>query len=627
MPELPLPAKLYAAILTVLTTGLTVALLAVQGGIDGQLLVEAIVAIAFIAFAWLRPFPLSFKRKLFLDNSVLMLVILLFPAGMAMAIAGIGTILAYARRQKDWTEGVFNAAQMMLQAAAGSAVLAIGGYDRTLSDLNEPLALLWAVLAGAVMFLVNNAAVAMMVSLQSRMSARTVLTRILTSLDHVEVVGYLAQIGLGVAGAIVVLSAPWMIPLLVFPLAGAYVMIERNLTFRWQAELSLKERDLDLAEAQRIAHLGSWRWDLISGVQAWSAETFRILDVDRTDHLPSYEMFIGSVHPDDRTLVDSTVHEALYDQKPFSLEHRLIRHDGEERIVHERGEIVLDEKGNKTTIVGTIQDITERKNLEEQLAKFAERGRIEAERAEARRRLAESRELERVRLARELHDGPVQNLIAISYSLASDHRSPVDQSKQNGYEAVQEEIRADILGVVAELRSLIGELRPPGLSEFGLTAALEGYLAKLNRRRGPDAPEVVFDFDGATEGLPEATAMSVFRIVQEALRNALRHASASEIRVSIAKLDGYLRLEICDDGRGFRLPDRMNVLAEEGHFGLIGIVERVDQASGDIDIRSQPGEGTTITAVIPVIGEEKASDQNDQRRSSRRPSTDSVGIA
>ncbi len=626
MSELPFPAKLYAVLLTVLAASLSVVLLVAQDSVDATMLLGALVTTAFIAGAWLRPFPLSFKRKLFLDTSVLMLAILLFPTGIAMAIAGFGTILAHATRGKDWDEGIFNSAQMIAQAGAGSAVLALGGYDRSLDDLNKPLTLVWVLLAGAIMFLVNNGAVALMVSLQSGMAPKTVGKRIITSIDRIEIAEYLAQLGLGVAGAIVVLAAPWMIALLIFPLAAAYLMIERNLTFRWQAELSLKERDLDLAEAQRIAQLGSWRWDLVSGIQAWSPQTFRILDVNRDDHSPSYETFLSTVHPADRTAVDMAIHEALYAEAPFSLEHRLTLADGTERIVHQRGEVILDEKGNKTTIVGTIQDITERKTLEEQLERFVERDRIEAERAEGRRRLAASRELERVRIARELHDGPVQDLLTISYSLAANQPLVEEESTSFG-SADSEQIRGDILGVVAELRSLIGELRPPGLSEFGLAAALEGYVAELRRRQGPGAPQIVVDLDGADVGLPETTAISVFRIVQEALRNALRHADANEVRVSVSRLDGNLRLQICDDGRGFNLPNRMNDLAEQGHFGLIGLVERVDQASGEIEFKTEDGDGTNITVLMPVIGKEEQIGEDDQRGFGRRPPIDAIGIA
>jgi signal transduction histidine kinase len=92
-------------------------------------------------------------------------------------------------------------------------------------------------------------------------------------------------------------------------------------------------------------------------------------------------------------------------------------------------------------------------------------------------------------------------------------------------------------------------------------------------------------------------------------------------------LDGNLRLEISDDGRGFNVPTRMNDLAEQGHFGLIGLVERVDQANGELEFKSESGSGTTITVMMPVTGQEEQIDEDDQRRFGRRPSTNAIGIA
>jgi signal transduction histidine kinase len=604
----PFPAKLYAVLLTASSLGLALALLSGENEPGAAKVIEGIAAACLIAVAWLRPFPLSFKRKLYLDTSILVTTILLFQPGVAMAIAGSGTLLAHVIRRQDWTEALFNSAQMMLQAAAGSAVLVAGGYNRTLDDLDRPINLVLILIAGAVMFLVNNLAVATMIALQSGMAIGTVGRRVFANFDQPELIGYLAQLGLGVAGAVLVLEAPWMIPLLAFPVAVVYLAVERNGTLRWQAELRLNERDLDLAEAQRIAQLGSWKWDLVSGVQVWSDETFRLLGMEIGEPSPAYEAFLSAVHPADRSDLDAAVHDAMYSGRPFDIEHRIQRADGAERIVHQRGEVVFDEDGAKTAIVGTIHDVTERRALEEQVARFAERDRIEAERAEGRRRLAASRELERVRLARELHDGPVQNLLAISYTLAANHRAPPNKRSRTNGDSPLEEIRNDILGVVAELRNTIGELRPPGLSEFGLAAALEGYVAELNRRDGEEMPEIIVDLDGVAEELPDSVAITVFRIAQEGLRNALRHAQAREVRISLSREDDYLRLQICDDGQGFRFPARINDLAERGHFGLIGLVERVDQANGEIEIDSANGRGTTINVSMPIATEEERRD-------------------
>jgi signal transduction histidine kinase len=105
--------------------------------------------------------------------------------------------------------------------------------------------------------------------------------------------------------------------------------------------------------------------------------------------------------------------------------------------------------------------------------------------------------------------------------------------------------------------------------------------------------------------LPDSVAITVFRIVQEGLRNAIRHAQAREVKISLSRKDDFLRLQICDDGQGFWFPLRINELAERGHFGLIGLVERVDQANGEIEIESESGKGTTINVSMPLATEEE----------------------
>jgi signal transduction histidine kinase len=392
-----------------------------------------------------------------------------------------------------------------------------------------------------------------------------------------------------------------MIVLLCFPVVAIYSTLARNVELRWRAEMALRDRDADLAEAQRIARVGSWQWDLNTGSQSWSEETYRLLGVERQTVTPTFEALMASVHSDDRALVDGAVHATLYNEAPFSIEHRICLLSGEVRIVHQRGEVILDEADSKVRLAGTIQDITERKFLETQIEDLAERDRNAAELAEGRRRLATSRELERLRLARELHDGPVQDLLAISYSLAAQRRTVGTGRETVVVRDINEEFRQDILGVVAELRGLVGELRPPGLDEFGLKAALEGYVAELDRRDGNGIPAIMVDFEDMPH-LPQPLAMTTFRIAQEALRNAIRHSDASEVTIRIWQRSDELKLQVADDGLGFSMPARMNELADRGHFGLIGLVERVDQAQGTIDIASEPGAGTEINVTLPVNG-------------------------
>ena len=169
-------------------------------------------------------------------------------------------------------------------------------------------------------------------------------------------------------------------------------------------------------------------------------------------------------------------------------------------------------------------------------------------------------------------------------------------------DADHEAARRDVLGVVAELRDVIGELRPPGLAEFGLQAALEGYLAQLRREAGDRLPAIALDIDSQVIDLTEPLALTLFRVAQEALRNALRHSGASEITFGLRRSVDDLVLVVRDDGSGFRMPARLNDLTDAGHFGLAGLAERVDQADGQLTVTSAPGAGTTIAVRLPAAG-------------------------
>jgi signal transduction histidine kinase len=249
---------------------------------------------------------------------------------------------------------------------------------------------------------------------------------------------------------------------------------------------------------------------------------------------------------------------------------------------------------------------------------ITERQRAASELALARRRLAASRESERLRLARELHDGPVQDLLAISYQLAEHRAEPAGPaSRTPESDAMLDAERQRVLAVVGQLRGVIGELRPPGLAEFGLPAALRGYVTGLVRDVDDGVPAIALELDEQTAELPESLAVTIYRIVQEALRNSMRHAQAHQITVELRREPDTVRLEIHDDGRGFRVPGRLNELAQAGHFGLVGLAERVEQADGEISVTSSPDAGTTIAVRVPIVDEGDGDERADPRVAGR----------
>lgn len=208
------------------------------------------------------------------------------------------------------------------------------------------------------------------------------------------------------------------------------------------------------------------------------------------------------------------------------------------------------------------------------------------------------RELERSCLARELHDSVIQQLLGISYRLAlqPEPHSSQPQSQRESADATRQEI----LDVITQLRGLIGTLRPLELQELGLATALKRYVSQLRREPCFSSATIELDLDQTSAALPDLITLCLFRTAQELLRNALKHGQAQRVLVRLQRGDGSVTLSIHDDGCGFRIPARLNDLAEREHYGLLGVAERVAEVKGRLTLRSQPGMGTQIVVQIPL---------------------------
>lgn len=144
--------------------------------------------------------------------------------------------------------------------------------------------------------------------------------------------------------------------------------IRFDITEQKRADEALKKSESSLAKAQQQAHLGSWEWDLNTGEASFSDEVFRIFGYGPHELSATFENFMKTVHPDDREALERKIDEVIYEGGSYDFEHRVVRPSGEVRVVHCRAEILSGEGGEPLRMVGTVHDITERKELEKQLA-------------------------------------------------------------------------------------------------------------------------------------------------------------------------------------------------------------------------------------------------------------------
>jgi PAS domain S-box-containing protein len=224
---------------------------------------------------------------------------------------------------------------------------------------------------------------------------------------------------------------------------------------------------------------------------------------------------------------------------------------------------------------------------------ITERIHTERELAEVNHRLLVNAETERLRLAQDLHDGPIQDLYGISFQI----HELQDALQHTEFQPVITSAHETLRQVISVLRRLCSEMRPPALAPFGLEKAIRSHTESFCKRN-PDLPvQLQLVPDG--QQLPEQVRMGFFRIYQELLNNVVRHAQASQITVQFGLDVEYGWLEVADNGRGFEIPHRWVDLVRQGHLGLVGIQERTEALGGSLTIQSSAGGGTRVRVVIP----------------------------
>ena len=264
----------------------------------------------------------------------------------------------------------------------------------------------------------------------------------------------------------------------------------------------------------------------------------------------------------------------------FRFEHRTVHKD--ESIVWARTFFTVVKKNgddDMAFIAGIVENITEQK-------------RLELEMAELKDRLQNSMELERLRLAQELHDNPMQVLYSATYRL-EELRTKADPELGEALKGVKNIIQ----DVLHDLRATAKELRPPTIFSFGLENAIRSHAYDVQEKH----PDIQLHLSLAHDGqsLPDNVRLALFRVLQQALANVVRHAEATQVHIRFSFDAEEAHLEISDDGKGFEVPANWIDFVRQEHFGLAGAAERVNALGGVLHVESHPGKSTAVKVTIP----------------------------
>ncbi len=244
---------------------------------------------------------------------------------------------------------------------------------------------------------------------------------------------------------------------------------------------------------------------------------------------------------------------------------------------------IKNESGERTGAIETLQDVSEEKQLQENMHFYV-------------RLITKAQEDERKRVARELHDNVSSPLFLLTQGLDA-----IITSNRQGYsQALKEKLenlRSQAVEAVEELRRCAQDLRPRILDDLGLVAAIEWMVEDMEKNYGIIAHAEVL---GTERSLSAEVQLLLFCITQEALSNIRRHAEASKAVVKLESGDDSIRMTVSDNGKGFKAPQRTEDLASVGKLGIMGMYERARLLGGTLEIKPESGKGTTIVMEAPV---------------------------
>lgn len=358
--------------------------------------------------------------------------------------------------------------------------------------------------------------------------------------------------------------------------------MSQDVTESRAAETKLRQSENLLSHAEKIAHLGSWEFEMGSTAPRLSKNLRQIYGLAEDEEFDR-EIYWEHIHPKDRARVRRTIDEAIAACEFFEFQSRYILPTGETRFLFTRGAPIAGADGKTARTLGVVQDITDSKRAQDDLRRLW-------------RQMIQGRDEERRRMARELHESAGQSLAALKMSLSRLHEL-LPKNKRLLQTLWRSSVElAD--AAVREVRTVSYLMHPPLLDEAGLGPALRWYARGFTERsKVVVTVDIAEDFGRASQEV-ETT---VFRVVQEALTNVHRYLGSAMARIRVWRESGRLLAEVRDEGCGLTLaaPTATGAHAPPG-VGIAGMRERVQHLNGAFEMESMPGRGTIVRVTLPL---------------------------
>lgn len=364
----------------------------------------------------------------------------------------------------------------------------------------------------------------------------------------------------------------------------SYLIIFEDISEKISSDKELKENLVRYTVLGKATVEGLWDWNIKTGQLYYNNNVKALLGYTDDDLESGFEWWKANIHPDDKDKILDKINAAFLLPNITSLnnEYRFAGKDGQYKIIADCFSILRNNEGEPIRLIVSMQDFTEQRNLQKQLAE-----KEVIYRRQLARTVLDTQEKERKKLAEELHDNVNQLLgvvkLYIEHSITNENIREGLLKKSNEY----------IDKVIEELRNLSKSLSPPLLAELGLEQSITSLADAIS---GVQHISVIVDMvDFNEEGLTESHKLMLYRIVQEQLNNIIKHAEAKNVEINFKKTGEKVELIIKDDGKGTDLTVENN----DG-FGLRNIRNRIELYHGTIDMITSPGNGFILKVAFEV---------------------------